>query len=321
MREKVIAIAVSIIAACSSLAAHAAWPERPIKFIVPYAAGGANDFSARVTAHWLSTATKTNVIVENRTGANGAIAADFVSRSPADGYTFFMTASPTMMIVPHMQKVEYDTFKSFVPISIIDVGYVAIAVTPSFPAKTFSELVAYAKARPNKLDFATGAVGSTGHLSMALLLKRAGIVMTHVPYKGSSSAVVDVIAGHVPVYVGTVSDAIQYHKSGKLRIIGVTSVKRSSDLPDVPTIAEQGYPGFTTVFWNGLLAPAGTPKDVIAILTDSLAAACKDAGFNAKLLANSQEPLCTTPGQFSERMQADWGMWEEAVKASDSALQ
>lgn len=320
MRAKVIAIAVSI-AACASFAAHAVWPERPIKFIVPYAAGGANDNSARITAQWLTVANKMNVVVENRTGANGAIAADFVSRSPADGYTLFMTASPTMVIVPHMQKVEYDTFKSFVPISIIDVGYVAIAVTPTFPAKTFSDLVAYAKARPNKLDFATGAVGSTGHLSMALLLKRAGIVMTHVPYKGSSAAALDVMAGHVPVYVGTVSDALQYHKSGKLRIIGVTSLTRSHELPDVPTISQQGYPGFTTLFWDGLLAPAGTPKEVISALTDAISAACKDAGFSAKFLANNQEPLCTTPGQFAERLQADWGMWDEAVKAANSALQ
>ena len=320
MRVQSIAIAAGLIATCISPLSHAAWPERPLTFIVPYAAAGINDNSARITAQWVTKALKQNVIVENRTGANGTIAAEFVARAPADGYTFFMTASPTLMIVPHMQKINYDPFKSFVPISITDAGYVAIAVNPTVPARTFAELVTYARPRPNKLDYATGATGSTGHPSMALLLKRAEITMTHVPYKGSSAAVLAVLGGHVPIYVGTLSDGMAHHRSGKLRIIGVSSLKRSSELPDVPTIAEQGYPGFTTAFWNALLAPAGTPKEVIATLAEAIRAACKDAGFNAKYQALSVEALCTTPEQFAEKMRADAPIWEEAVKASGTAL-
>ncbi|MBI4292118.1 MAG: tripartite tricarboxylate transporter substrate binding protein [Betaproteobacteria bacterium] len=320
MRVQSIAVAAGLIAACISPLSTAAWPERPITFIVPYAAAGINDNSARITAQWVTKVLKQNVIVENRTGANGTIAAEFVARAPADGYTFFMTASPTLMIVPHMQKINYDPFKSFVPISITDAGYVAIAVNPAVPAKTFAELVAYARPRPNKLDYATGATGSTGHLSMALLLKRAEITMTHVPYKGSSAAVLAVLGGHVPIYVGTLSDGMAHHRSGKLKIIGVSSLKRSSELPDVPTIAEQGYPGFTTAFWNALLAPAGTPKDVIVKLAETIGAACKDPGFNAKYQALSVEALCTTPEQFAEKMQTDAPIWEEAVKASGTAL-
>lgn len=321
MRLRSIAVAACLITAGFSLAAHAAWPERPIRFIAPYAAGGLTDSTARITAQWLSMALKLNVIVENRTGANGAIAADLVARAPADGYTFFMTSSPPLMIVPHMQKVDYDPFKSFVPVSIINSGYFAIAVNPAFPSKTLSELLAYSKLQPNKLAYATGGIGDTGHLTMSLLLKRAGITMTHVPYKGSSAAAVDVMAGHVPVYVGTLTDALEYHKSGKLRIIGVSSLKRLSDLPDVPTIAEQGFPGYMINAWNGLLAPAGTPKAVIATLADAIKAACRDAGFNAKFQVHSVETLCTTPEQFSERLQADWVMWGEAVKASGVELQ
>ena len=264
---------------------------------------------------------KQTVIVENRTGASGTIAAEFVARAAADGYTFFMTASPTLMIVPHVQKINYDPFKSFVPISITDTGYVAIAVHPSLPVKTFAELVTFAKPRPNKLDYATGATGSTGHLSMALLLNRAGITMTHVPYKGSSAAVLAVLGGHVPIYVGTLSDGVTHHRSGKLKIIGVSSLRRSSELPDVPTIAEQGYPGFTIAFWNALLAPAGTPKNVIATLANTLQAACRDAEFTAKYKALSVEALCTSPEQFSEKMRADAAIWEEAVKASGMARQ
>jgi len=323
MRVPAIAVVAGLIVSgfTMTMGARAEWPERPITFVVPYAAGGGNDNSARITAQWVARALKQNVIVENRTGANGAIAAEFVARAPADGYTNFMTASPTMVIVPHMQKINYDPFKSFAPISIIDAGSIAFAVNPTFPAKTFSELVAYAKPRPNKLDYATGATGSTGHLSMALLLKRATITMTHVPYKGSSAAVVAVLGGHVPVYVGTLSDGLEHHKSGKLRIIGVSSSKRSGELPDVPTIAEQGYPGYTTAFWNALLAPAGTSKDVIATLAETLRAACRDAGFNTKYQALNVEALCTTPEQFSEKLQADSAIWKEAVKASGMALE
>ena len=321
MRVRAIAVAACLIAAGFSMAAHAAWPERPIRIIVPYPAGGITDNEARITAQWLGKALKQSVIAENRTGATGIVAADYVARAPADGYTLFMTATPIMVIVPHMQKVNYDPFKSFVPISIMDVGYVAIAVNPTFPAKTFSELVAYAKLRPNKLDYATGGTGATGHLTMALLLTRAGITMTLVPYAGSPPAVTAVLGGHTPMFVGMMSDAIKYHKSGSLRIIGVSSLERLSELPDVPTIAEQGYPGFTAMSWNGLVAPAGTPKEVIATLADALKAACRDAGFNAMHQALSVEAMCTTPEQFSERMQADWVMWKEAVKASDAALQ
>ena len=316
MRVKAIVAAAFLIVAGFSLSAHAAWPERPLRFIVPYAAGGMNDISARITAQWLSKALKQGVIVENRTGANGAIAAEFVARAPADGYTFLMTTSAALVIVPHLQKVNYDPLKSFAPVSIIDASYVAIALNPTFPANNLSELVAYAKQQPNNLNFATGAIGSTGHLTMTLFFKQAGITMTPVPYRGSSAAILAVLGGQVPVAVGTVSDIIQYHKSGKLKIVGVSSAKRSSELPDVPTIAEQGYPGFTTTFWDGLLAPAGTPKSVIATLTDALKAACNDAEFTAKYQAHSAEAMCTTPEQFSERMQTDLLMWGEAAKAS-----
>lgn len=321
MKLGTLAVAAGLIVSGFSLTSHAAWPERPIRFIAPYAAGGLTDTTARLTAQWLSSALKLNVIVENRTGANGAIAADLVARAPADGYTFFMTSSPPLMIVPHMQKVDYDPFKNFVPVSIINSGYFAIAVNPAFPAKTLPELLAYAKQEPSKLAYATGGKGDTGHLAMSLLLKRAGINLTHVPYKGSSAAAVDVMAGHVPVYVGTLTDALEYHRSGKLKIVGVSSLKRLNDLPDVPTIAEQGFPGYTINAWNGLLAPAGTPKAIIATLADAIKAACRDAGFNAKFQIHSVETLCTSSEQFAERMQADWIMWGDAVKASGVELQ
>ena len=304
-------------ALCAASLAQAAWPERPITFVVPYAAGGLNDNEARITARWLGKALKQAVIVENKTGASGAIAADFVARAKPDGYTLFFTALPTMVMVPHTQKVNYDPFKSFAPIATMDASYIAFAVnTDILPVKTFAELAAYAKTRPNQLSYATGGVGVSGHLSMALLLKEAGISMTHIPYKGSAEAVVAVLAGHMPLYVGTLSDVIEHHKRGKLKIIGLSSSKRLSELPDVATIAEQGYPSYRIVTWNGLLAPAGIAKEVIAAISEPLKAACQDAAFTAAFQGLGVEASCSTPEQFSERLKADWAMWGEAVKAS-----
>jgi len=319
---KRIAILAALVALSVSSAAHAAWPERPITFIVPYAAGGLNDNSARITAQWLAKVLKQGVVVENKTGANGAIAAEYVARAHPDGYTFLMTAAPTMVMVPHTQKTNYDTFKSFAPISIMDDSYIAFAVNPAhLPAKTFADLVAAAKAQPNKISYATGGVGASGHLSMSLLLKQVGMSMTHVPYKGSSAAVVAVLGGHVPVYVGTLSDVIEHHKSGKLRILGLSSSNRLPQHPDLPTIAEQGYPGYKVVTWNGLLAPAGTPKEIVATVSDALRAACQDPGVTGSYRQLGVDPICLTPEQFSERMRNEFGMWAEAVKASGANKQ
>lgn len=317
MKRQLFAILAGLLAACFSFGVQAAWPERPITFVVPYAAGGLNDNEARISARWLSKMLKQAVVVENRTGASGAIAADYVARARPDGYTLFFTALPTMVMVPHTQKVNYDPFKNFVPIATMDASYIAFAVnTDILQVKTFSELAAYAKTRPNQLSYATGGVGVTGHLSMALLLKEAGITMTHIPYKGSSEAVIAAMAGHVPLYVGTLSDVLEHHKRGKLKIIGVSSTKRLSEIPEVLTIAEQGYPNYKIVTWNGLLAPAGTPKEVITAIAEPLKAACLDAGFNAAFQGLGVEASCATPEQFTERLKSDWAMWGEAVKAS-----
>lgn len=321
MKRQLIAILAGLIAASGSFLAHAAWPERPLTFVVPVAAGGLADHSARITAQWLSKSLKQNVIVENRLGGNLSIGVDYVARARPDGYTLLFTPLPGLVMVPHTQKVPYDTFKSFEPISMMDASYMAFAVNPSqVPVKNFSELVAYAKARPNQLNFATGAIGGTGHLSMELLLKRAGITMTHVPYKGNSEALLAVLSGQVPVYSGTLSDVLSYQKSGKLRILGITSAKRVSEAPDVPTIAEQGFPGYEVLTWNGLLAPAGTPKAVIAKISASLKAACHDAAFNAAYAALGVKAVCSTPGQFEKRLRSDWTMWGDAVKTLGTTL-
>lgn len=318
MKFRAILIFAGLLAMLST-AAQAAWPEKTITFIVPVPSGGLNDNSARITAQWLAKSLKVNVVVENKLGGNTAIGADYVARSRPDGYTFLMAAPPALVMVPHVQKVPYDTFTSFIPISQMDASYMAFAVNPTVvPVNTLAELVTYAKTRPSQLTYATGAVGGTGHLSMELLLKQAGVKMTHVAYKGNSEALVATLGGHVQVYAGTMSDVVSHHKSGKLRILGVSSTQRMSKVSDVPTVAEQGFAGYKIVTWNGLFAPVGTPKAIIGTIADSLKRACQDATFVASYQAIGVDAVCSTPEQFAERLRADWTLWGDAVKGLGS---
>ena len=316
MVQVTIRVAAGLIAAGFAIAVHAAWPERPILIEVPFAAGGTGDNVGRITADWLTKVLGKKVVVENRAGASGAIAAEFVAGAAADGYTLFMASAGVMEIVPHMQKVRYDSFKSFVPISVVGANAMALAANPSFPAKTLSELVAYTKERAGQVPYASGGTGTLAHLTMVLFLKRAGITMSHAVYKGNAPALTDVLGGHVPLYIGGVFEVLPHNKSGKIRVLAVSGDKRLSQMPEVPTVAEQGYPGFLTMTWNGLMAPAGTPNEVIAIIANALRPACQDAGFNAKLEATGVDPLCNSPEQFSKMLQANWMMWQEAVKAA-----
>lgn len=318
MKRQIITVLAVLFASSISLAVHAAWPERTITLVVPYPAGGLSDNEARITARWLTESLKESVIVENRTGASGAIGADYVARARPDGYTLFFTALPTMVMVPHTQKVNYDPFKSFVPIATLDSSYIVFAANPEMlpTIKTFSDLAAYAMTRPNQLSFATGGVGVTGHLSMALLLQQVGLKMTHIPYRGSNEAALAVLSGQVPLYVGTLSNVLEYYKKGQLRIIGISSAKRLSEIPDVPTIAEQGYPNYKIVTWNGLLAPVGTPKAVISKIATALNTVCQDAAFKTAFQALGVDSHCTTPEEFAQILKTDWKMWGEAVDAS-----
>jgi tripartite-type tricarboxylate transporter receptor subunit TctC len=309
-------IVAGLIAAGFAVAGHAAWPERPIMITIPFAAGGTGDTVTRITAEWLTRALGQKVVVENRAGAGGAIGAEFAAGAPADGYALFMASAGVMEIVPHMQKVRYDTFKSFVPISVVGTNGQALAANPGFPAKTLAELVLYARERPGQVPYVSGGAGTLAHLTMVLFLKRAGITMSHVAYKGNAPALSDVLGGHAPLYIGGVFETLVQHKSGKIRVIAVSTDKRLSQLPEVPTFAEQGYPGFATATWNGLMAPTGTPKEVIAVVVGALRPACQDSGFNAKLEAIGVDALCNSPEQFSEMLHANWVMWQEAVKAS-----
>jgi len=314
-------LAAILVAIGGAPAAHAGWPDKPIRIVVPFAPGGSTDSVARLSAEWLARALGQPVTVENRTGASGTIAAEFVAQAPPDGHTLFMASLAQMSIVPHMGKVRYDPFKSFVPISVISTSFFALAVHPSLPAKNVQQLVALAKARPGQLVYGSSGNGSAAHLTMALFLQRAGLKMVHVPYKGVAPAIADLMGGHVPMVFGSVSEVLRYYKGGKLRVLGVSSEKRLDQMPEVPTVAEQGFPGYFVSTWNGLVAPAGTPKELLSVLYNAIRPACRDAGFNAKFDAMDANAWCSTPQEFADMLRAEWTKWGDAVKFAGATLE
>jgi tripartite-type tricarboxylate transporter receptor subunit TctC len=298
------------------------WPQKPVKVIVPFPPGGVTDAIARITADWLTQRLGQTVVPENRPGASGAIAAEFVARSDPDGDTLFSAASPQLAVVPYVQKISYDPVKDFAPISIVGTNAFALGCNDKTPVRTLRELVAYARARPGQLNFGSPGVGSIGHLTMALFLARAELKMEAVIYKGGGPAMVDVVAGHVNCYFGNYNELIPHaHSGGKMRILATSGVKRARQLPDVPTVAEQGYPGFRTETWNGYVAPAGTPREIVERIAREIGAGCKDAGFVGRLDKIGVDAVCSTPAQFEQAIADDLKLWKEAVAAAGMKIQ
>jgi tripartite-type tricarboxylate transporter receptor subunit TctC len=292
------------------------WPQKPIKVVVPFPPGGVTDSLARITAEWLTQRLGQPVIAENRPGASGAIAAEFVARADPDGYTLFSAATPQLSIVPHVQKIGYDPLKDFAPISIVGTNPFALGCNANFPPNTLREFVEHVKARPGQLSYASPGTGSVGHLSMALFLARAGLKMEAVLYKGGGPAMVDVLAGHVPCYFGNLNELIPHAGTGRMKLYAVSGTTRAAQLPNVPTVAEQGYPGFRTVTWNGYVAPANTPREVIERVAREIGAACRDATFAGRLNKIGVDPVCGTPAEFSQAIRDDLQTWKEAVQAA-----
>lgn len=299
------------------LAQSPAWPKRPIKLVVPFAAGGNTDGIARLTAERISQTLGQTVIVENKAGANGAIAADFVAQSPPDGYTLFMAAMPVLAILPAISKTKFHATRDFAPISIVGSNPFVMAISNSVPAKNMREFVAYAKKNDGKLNYASGGSGSVSHLSAALFLKRANLNMTHVSYKGGGPAVADLLGGQVQMYFGNLAELAPHADGGKIRIIGVSSLERARQIPDVPTFSESGFPGFKTLTWNGIVAPNGTPPAVINRVAAAVQDAVSKPEFRARLWQLGVDPIGNTPAEFAKTLRADITTWTEAAKASN----
>ncbi len=292
------------------------WPQRTVKVIVPFPPGGVTDAVARITADWLTQRLGQSVVPENRPGASGAIAAELVARAQPDGYTLFSAATPQLAIVPHVQKISYDPVRDFAPISIVGTNPFALGCNDKLPVKTLKELVDYAGARPGQLSYAAPGSGSVGNLSMALFLARAGLKMEAVLYKGGGPAVADMVAGHVPCYFGNLNELIPHAGTGKVNILATSGDTRAAQLPGVPTVAEQGYPGFRTMTWNGYVAPAGTPGEIVDLIAREIAAGCRDTNFTGRLNKIGVDAVCSTPAEFVQAVRDDLQTWKEAVQAA-----
>src|SRR6478672_10523411 len=272
-------IAVALVAATGAVLAQT-WPQRPVKVLVPFAAGGNIDVMGRLAASRLSEAFGQQFVVENRVGGNGIIATEAVARSPADGNTLLWASTSVIAIFPAISKVGYDPVKDLAPISLFGVAPQVLIVNPKLPAQTVPEFVAYVKSQKEKLAYAGGGgPGSASNLLMALFLKRAGLEMTGVSYRGTAPALTDLIAGHIPAMFAPISEVLPQARAGLVRMLAVSSGNRSPQAPDVPAIAEAGYPGFHAVSWTGMMAPAGISREITERIAEEFARAFKDTQF------------------------------------------
>jgi tripartite-type tricarboxylate transporter receptor subunit TctC len=290
------------------------WPQKPVRIVVPFAPGGNTDGIARLIAQPLGETFGQLFVVENRPGAAGAIAAEAVARAPAHGQTLLMGTPSQIAIIPAMTKTPYDPVKDLAPISVVGTNPYVLVVHAGIPVRTLAELAAYARRQPDKLAYAAPVFGGLSHLSMLLFLKRAGLEMTPVSYKGGAAPLADVVAGHVPIYFATLSEAVSQARGGAIRLLAVSSENRVPQIADVPTFAESGFPGFKVLTWNGLMAPAGVPKETTDRIAKEVARAVKDAKFAERLAAFGIDPLGNTPVEFAAMIAADIAMWSEAIK-------
>jgi tripartite-type tricarboxylate transporter receptor subunit TctC len=285
--------------------------------IVPFAPGGPNEIIARLVAQRLSETLGQPFIVENRPGAGGNVGTDLVAKSAPDGYTLLSAGPGSLVINPLLGAAPYDTARDFAPVAIMATAPNALVVHPSVPARTVRELIALARSRPDELNYASGGVGSTPHLAAALFAAMAGIRIVHVPYKGTGPAVTDLLGGEVQVAVLGIPTVLPYIRSGKLRALAVTGKRRSAELPDVPTVEEAGVAGYEVSPWYGLLAPAATPRPIIAVLGAEVTKIVRSPGLVEKLAAQGAEPAGGTPEEFAAYLRAEAARWGRVIRDND----
>jgi len=314
---RISAAAIAAIAIVSAVPGAAAqnYPVRPIRLVVPFAPGGNVDINARNIAPGLSELLGQQVLVDNRPGAGGTIATDLVAKAPPDGYTLLVASSSIMTNGPALYpKLPYDIVRDFAPVGRIAVVPLAIVVHPSLPAKSTRELIAVAKAQDGKMLMANAGVGTTNHLIAELFMIRTGARMTLVPYKGSAPALIDLVAGHVYGHVDQISSALPYIKAGRIRAIAVTTAKRTAALPEVPTLAESGVPGFDASTVTGVLAPARTPHDVVQKLNAALNQVLAQAAVKERFAVLGAEVQSSTSAQLGAWIREDLTVWIKVVK-------
>jgi tripartite-type tricarboxylate transporter receptor subunit TctC len=300
-----------VAAAFAAIASAQSYPAKPIRLVAPSTPGDAPDVIARLVADKLSTALGQQVVVENRPGAGGVVGSDYVAKAAPDGYTLIMgNAGSHGINAAVYSKLPYDIQRDFAPVSQVAVAPNVMVINPSVPAVSVAEFIAYAKANPGKLSYASGGNGSSAHMSMELFKSMSGIDIQHVPYKGSSPALTDVVSGQVVAFIGNMPPTVPLIKAGKLKALAVTTRSRSALMPELPTIAEAGLPGFETVAWFGVLAPVGTPPEVVNRLSGEIAKIAKSPEIRERLVAMGAEPVGSTPEEFKAVIDRDIAKWK-----------
>jgi tripartite-type tricarboxylate transporter receptor subunit TctC len=301
-----------------SLAAGAAcaqsYPNHAVRLIVPFLAGGSTDIVGRTVAQKLSEMWGQPVVVDNRPGGSTMIGTELVARSAPDGYTLLVTPAPFTINPSLVAKVAYDALNDFAPITLINTTPLVMVVNPGVPAKNVKELIALAKAKPGKLNFGSSGTGGSNHLAGELFNAMAGVKMAHIPYKGNAGALTDIVGGHLDVVYNGLTSALALIKGGKLRVLAVTSLKRNAALPDVPTLDEAGLKGFEAVAWNGLTAPAKTPRDVIMKINADVLKVVNSPELKERLKAEGSDPVGNTPEQFGVFLRDEIAKWAKVIK-------
>jgi tripartite-type tricarboxylate transporter receptor subunit TctC len=321
--KHVVWFAAALNLALSGAAFAQDYPARPITLVVPYAAGGGNDVMARIVAEKMSKSLGQQIVIENKGGAGGSIATRQIAKAAPDGYTLGLGGTGTLAINPTLYpNVGYDPRKDFAPVGLIATSALVVLVRPSVQANSIGELIALAKREPGKLNYASAGSGSGIHLGTELFAHMAGIKLTHIPYKGSSPALADLIGGHVAIYFSSLPPAIGLIKDGRVRALAVTGPKRSPLLPDLPTVAEAGpLPGYEAVLHYGIVAPAGTPQPVIAKLSAALTAALAQSDVRERIAADGAEVASMTPAEYAADIDREETKWSKVVKVSGAKVE
>jgi tripartite-type tricarboxylate transporter receptor subunit TctC len=319
MRRIAVAVALALLA---TSAPAQDYPGRPITLIVPYAAGGGNDVMARIVAERMSRTLGQQIVIENKGGAGGSIATRQIAKAAPDGYTLGLGGTGTLAINPTLYpNVGYDPRRDFAPVGLIASSALVVLVNPSVAARSVGELIALGKREPGKLNYASAGAGSGIHLGSELFATMAGVSLTHIPYKGSSPALTDLIGGHVAIYFSSLPPAIALVREGKVRALAVTGPKRSESFPDLPTVAEAALPGYEAVLHYGIVAPAGTPRAIVDKLNAALNAALAESEVRARIVADGAEPLPGTPEDYAADIDREETKWSKIVKLSGAKVE
>lgn len=320
-KRKLLALCALAALVIQPVKAQQTYPNKPIKIIVGFAPGGSGDIAARLAAEKLGQELKQPIIVENRPGAGGNIGAEVVAHSAPDGYTLLMASTSQIVINPSLyKKMSFSPTKDLVPITLMQNEHNLMVVTPSVPAKTLKEFIAYAKANPTAVTFASPGLGTPAHLAGELMNQAAGLKMLHVPYKGTSAAVSDLLAGHVTMAIDNMPALLPQVKAGKLRALAVASERRATAAPDIPTMDEAGLPGYVVLAWKGLMAPAGTPQPIIDKLHAAMLKMLAMPDVRRRMIDLGAEPAGGTPEKFRDLIKADTAKWAAVVKSTGISL-